>query len=95
MRGRCAINALVPDGSASQRMKPQKVAALEPPAAAAALPKLQSLPRTGLVAVEAQLARLTRDPQELLEAVVGLPGPGRRTTATRSWTSGRGDRKRL
>ena len=69
-----AINALVPDGSASQRIKPQKVATLEPPRVAA-LPKLQSLPRTGGVAVEAQLARLTRDPQELLEAVVGLPGP--------------------
>ena len=53
-----AINALVPDGSASQRMKPQKVATLEPPRVAA-LPKLQSLPRPGLAAVEAQLARLT------------------------------------
>ena len=68
------VNALVPDGSASQRVKPQKVATLEPPRVAA-LPKLQSLPRPGLAAVEAQLARLTRDPQELLEAVVGLPGP--------------------
>ena len=70
-----AVTALVPDGSASQRIKPQKVATLEPPRVAA-LPALKkSLPRPGLAAVEAQLARLTRDPQELREAVVGLPGP--------------------
>ena len=71
-----AINALVPDGSASQRTKPQKVATLEPPRVAAP-PTLKTTlaRRPGLAAVEAQLARLTRDPQELLEAVVGLPGP--------------------
>ena len=80
-----AVTALVPDGSASQRTKPQKVATLEPPRVAAP-PTLKTTlaPRTlkttlarrpGLAAVEAQLARLTRDPQELLEAVVGLPGP--------------------
>ena len=71
-----AVTALVPDGSASQRTKPQKVATLEPPRVAAP-PTLKTTlaRRPGLAAVEAQLARLTRDPQELLEAVVGLPGP--------------------
>lgn len=68
----CATAALVPP-RAQARGTPPKVATLESPSVARTLKTRK--PRPSFAAVEAQLARLTRDPQLLLEAVVGLPGP--------------------
>jgi predicted unusual protein kinase regulating ubiquinone biosynthesis (AarF/ABC1/UbiB family) len=68
----CVAIALVPP-RAQPRGTPPKVATLESPSVARTLKTLK--PRPSFAAVEAQLARLTRDPQLLLEAVVGLPGP--------------------
>ena len=59
---------------------PRKVATLEPPATTTDAPRevvearLERLLGSTLDPVEAQIERLTRDPQLLLEAVVGLPG---------------------